>query len=121
MTAAVERDRPDGIEDNLLAKLRGLTPNPVASAKYRIEEGWPADQILALADEVDANLIVVGTHGRSGLRRLVMGSMAEAVNRKTACQVLTVRGESKPVTESTPGSLPGAVESVADAEAGPED
>src|SRR5262249_44246529 len=44
-----------------------------------------------LAEEIRADLIVMGTHGRTGLSRLLMGSVAEQVVRKAPCPVLTVR------------------------------
>jgi nucleotide-binding universal stress UspA family protein len=56
----------------------------------------PAEEIAQLASDLDAELIVVGTHGRRGLRRLVLGSVAEATVRLAPCAVLIVRprGES---------------------------
>lgn len=51
----------------------------------------PADEIAALAKELEADLIVVGTHGRRGVRRLVLGSVAESVVRLADCPVLVVR------------------------------
>lgn len=56
-----------------------------------IRSGTPADTILAYADEVDANLIVAGTHGRSGVERYVLGSVAEHVVRRSEIPVMTVR------------------------------
>jgi len=44
-----------------------------------------------VAQEVDTDLIILGTHGRTGLARLLMGSVAEEVVRKAACPVLTVK------------------------------
>ena len=44
-----------------------------------------------MARELGADLIVMGTHGRTGLRRLLMGSVAERVVREAPCPVLTVR------------------------------
>lgn len=58
--------------------------------------GDPRDAILALADEVDADMIVMGTHGRRGISRLVIGSVAENVVRNAPCPVLTVRQEETP-------------------------
>ena len=49
-----------------------------------------ADGILAAADRIRADMIVMGTHGRSGLSRLVLGSVAEAVLRRAAVPVLVV-------------------------------
>jgi nucleotide-binding universal stress UspA family protein len=57
----------------------------------RLAEGAAAPAILRAAKEVSADLIVMGTHGRTGLGRLLMGSVAEQVVRKAACPVLTVK------------------------------
>jgi nucleotide-binding universal stress UspA family protein len=54
-------------------------------------DGHPAEQIVALADEVDADLIVLGTHGRTGLERVMLGSVAEAVTRRANCGVYVIR------------------------------
>ncbi len=48
--------------------------------------------ILEVAKEAQAGLIVMGTHGRTGLARLLLGSVAERVLREAACPVLTVKG-----------------------------
>ncbi len=53
--------------------------------------GYPADEIVAAAEELGSGLIVIGTHGRSGLKRLILGSVAEDVLRRAPCPVLTVR------------------------------
>jgi nucleotide-binding universal stress UspA family protein/pimeloyl-ACP methyl ester carboxylesterase len=110
---AVDRTRPDGIADDLLAQLRRLDVGPAVQVEYEVEEGRPADMILAVAEERHADLIVMGTHGRSGVRRAVMGSVAEAVNRKATCPVMTVRGECKLPTEPPPALARDEVEQVA--------
>lgn len=56
-----------------------------------VDEGAATDCILALAKEQDADLIVMGTHGRRGFERLALGSVTEKVLRKTPCPVLAVR------------------------------
>jgi nucleotide-binding universal stress UspA family protein len=56
-----------------------------------VKVGPPAEGITRLAAEVDADMIVIGTHGRRGLRRLVLGSVAEATVRLAGCPVLVVR------------------------------
>ena len=53
--------------------------------------GEPADAIAHFVDEHDIDLIVMGTHGRTGVMRLLMGSVAEEVVRKAKCGVLTVK------------------------------
>jgi nucleotide-binding universal stress UspA family protein len=62
-----------------------------ARAELRIEEGPAGPLIVKLAAELPAALVVVGTHGRTGLRRLVLGSVAEAVVRNAPASVLVVR------------------------------
>ncbi len=58
---------------------------------YRLEEGDAATEIVDAAKESKSDLVVMGTHGRTGLRRMLMGSVAEAVLRKAPCPVLTVK------------------------------
>jgi nucleotide-binding universal stress UspA family protein len=67
--------------------------------------GQPADEITAFASAINADLIVMGTHGRTGLAHLLMGSVAEHVVRSASCPVLTVR--QRTVAEET---LPVAVD-----------
>jgi nucleotide-binding universal stress UspA family protein len=65
-----------------------------------VREGSPAIEILHYAAEHDTDLLVLGTHGRSGFERFMIGSVAEKVLRKASCPVLTVppRAESAPET-----------------------
>jgi len=65
----------------------------------RVEQGIPVSEILRVAQETKADLIVMGTHGRTGLRRLLMGSVAEQVVRRAPCPVLTVK---TPFPETVP-------------------
>jgi nucleotide-binding universal stress UspA family protein len=53
--------------------------------------GSPAEQLVQLAADLDADLLVVGTHGRRGVQRLLLGSVAERVIRLAHCPVLVVR------------------------------
>ena len=69
---------------------------PAIAARVPFEtgicEGRPAESVLAFARSLPADLIVMGTHGRTGVQRLLLGSVAEQVLRKAACPVLTVKG-----------------------------
>lgn len=56
----------------------------------------PAEAIVSYAEGNDLDLITMGTHGRRGLRRLLLGSVAEEVLRTAPCPVLTVRGTGEP-------------------------
>ena len=69
---------------------------PDAAIALELVEGAPADAIVARAHACDADLVAVGSHGRRGLRRLVLGSVAEAVVRHAPCSVLVAREERAP-------------------------
>ncbi|MDG5775108.1 universal stress protein [Haloarculaceae archaeon H-GB2-1] len=58
-----------------------------------IVEGNPHEEILEYVSEHDIDMVVMGTHGRTGIDRVVMGSVAERVVRRSPVPVLTVRGE----------------------------
>lgn len=93
--------------------LRELTiPLDERKVERRLIEGDAATEICSVARDVGADLIVLGTHGRTGFERLVMGSVAEHVVRQSACPVLTV---SKPLaTAAVKGDLsPAAASRVA--------
>jgi nucleotide-binding universal stress UspA family protein len=68
------------------AKQAGVRATPL------VLDGTPAEQIPRLARRVRADLLVLGTHGRSGLPKAFLGSVAERVVRLAPCPVLTVRG-----------------------------
>jgi nucleotide-binding universal stress UspA family protein len=57
--------------------------------------GVPSDMILSQATDFDASLLIMGSHGKTGLSRLLMGSVAEAVVRKAKIPVLIVKAEEK--------------------------
>lgn len=83
---------PEEIEPEWEAFLADL---PLENVKWEkvIGEGQAAAAILQQAKQVEADLIVMGTHGRSGLRHVLLGSIAEKVVRTASCPVLTVRPE----------------------------
>ncbi len=57
-----------------------------------VREGYPATIIIEEAESHHADLIVIGTHGHTGLKHLLLGSIAERVVQKAPCPVLTVKG-----------------------------
>ena len=71
---------------------RFLTPAREARVDHQTEvcEGDPWREIAQLAEEMPADLVVMGTHGRGGLERLFLGSVAEKLIRRLPCPVLTV-------------------------------
>jgi nucleotide-binding universal stress UspA family protein len=66
-------------------------PDTSVSVEHLLEEGDAAKEILAVAQEIQAELIIMGTHGRTGLGRVLLGSVAEQVLRKASCPVLTIK------------------------------
>ena len=56
-----------------------------------VREGYPATVIIEAAESHGADLIVIGTHGHTGLKHLLLGSIAERVVQKAPCPVLTVK------------------------------
>ena len=73
----------------LLSKVKPIDSQ--LSYEQHMVTGEPADAIARFAEQHDIDLIVMGTHGRTGLLRLLMGSVAEAVVRRAKCAVLTVK------------------------------
>lgn len=83
---------PDPDNPTLRRMLAAVLPNdPTVPYEHRLVIGDPASEIVAVADELGADMIVLGTHGRTGLKRLLMGSVAEAVVRKANCPVITYK------------------------------
>jgi nucleotide-binding universal stress UspA family protein len=83
-------EKSAGYRRELEEKLRQCQ-KPDSNAEFLLKDGDPAQEILNVARETPCDLIVMGTHGRTGLRRLLMGSVAEKVLRGAACSVLTVK------------------------------
>ncbi len=61
--------------------------------RTELRDGSPHEQVLACAHETKADLIVMGTHGHTGLKHALLGSTAERVVRLATCPVLTVRAK----------------------------
>ncbi|NTW49519.1 MAG: universal stress protein [Chlorobiales bacterium] len=90
----IETDLEKAAEDDLAQlvideKYKGVT------AKRLVLIGEPAEMILQQAKALDVDLIILGSHGRTGLTRLLMGSVAEAVVRKAPCPVLIIKAKEK--------------------------
>ena len=82
----------EALQEELRQKLDRLhAENGKFRVLHRLVEGEPVNEILHMATETSCDLIVMGTHGRTGVGRIMMGSVAEGVSRKAPCPVLTVK------------------------------
>jgi nucleotide-binding universal stress UspA family protein len=82
LQAAAEK----GLEDLAALVRQGGVP-----VETRVVTGAPSREIVRVAREIRADLVVIGTHGRTGLRHVFLGSVAENVVRLCPCPVLTLR------------------------------
>jgi nucleotide-binding universal stress UspA family protein len=83
-------EEPD--QEQLKKMLSEVVPtDPAVACEHRLMIGSPATAIVHLAEQEDVEMIVMPTHGRTGLLRMLMGSVAEEVVRKAKCPVLTVK------------------------------
>lgn len=92
-----EDPRPNSAE---LDRLKSVVPaDPKVTFEHRllygepgsVEVTKPADEILKLAEQENVDMIVLGTHGRTGLMHLLMGSVAESVVRRAPCSVVSLK------------------------------
>jgi nucleotide-binding universal stress UspA family protein len=83
-------EEPD--REELRRMLGEVVPtDPAVPCEHRLMIGSPATAIVEMAEREKVELIVMPTHGRTGVTRLLMGSVAEEVVRKAKCPVLTVK------------------------------
>lgn len=101
-------------QEELMEKLRRIRPaDPRIPVEHQLVfVGNPAAEILRVAQRLGADLIVMGTHGRTGMPRLLMGSVAEQVMHKAACPVVAVKSP-------LPGTCP-SMETAVEATENPE-
>jgi nucleotide-binding universal stress UspA family protein len=86
----VDADASQGAEQ----RLRDLASQAVghqAAWETVVRMGLPSDEIVQAAQDLNADLIILSTHGHTGLKHMLLGSVAEAVVRRAPCPVLTVR------------------------------
>lgn len=73
------------------ARENGVDLEALSIVQKQIEGSSASDQLVAYVEEEDVDLVVMGTHGRRGIQRMLLGSVTEAVVRTAPCPVLTVR------------------------------
>jgi nucleotide-binding universal stress UspA family protein len=96
----VEADSSGRFEEGkqLLAEYRRCLPKKT-QVEEMVVDGLPSDEIVAIAKDWNADLIVLGTHNRHGISRFILGSTAETVLRRAPCPVLVVRHKDDATTD----------------------
>ncbi len=105
LTASLDRARDE--LDRLASEVLG---DPGVRVGGHVRIGVPDHELVQAAVDLDADLIVIGTHGRTGLGRLLLGSVAEQVVRRAPCAVLTVKADTAALA---PEVLPPCTECLA--------
>ena len=82
----MERSAREELEKSYVENMRGLQ-----NTEQVVLKGIPHEEIIRFAEENKIDLIVLGTHGRTGIDRMLFGSTAEQVVRNATCPVLSVR------------------------------
>ena len=85
------RERAESVVEDVAARAEETGVSVVTA----VEPGLPDDTLVEYADEHDCDLIVMGTHGRTGIQRRIIGSVAEQIVRDASIPVLTVKTEDR--------------------------
>lgn len=89
-------ERAEGVSRKFLEKqAKRMESDGVTVAGVRVRTGNPDHEIVELAEELDAGLIVVGSRGLGGVKRALLGSVSDSVVRHAHCSVLVVRGDGR--------------------------
>jgi nucleotide-binding universal stress UspA family protein len=87
----------DTQRDNLVKAFRErVAGTELADVSFEVRFGDPGSEITKYASQAGANLLVISSHGRTGISRLLIGSVAERVVRLSPCPVLVLRNDEEP-------------------------
>jgi universal stress protein A len=96
---------PEPNSERIQKMLQDIKPaDPAVPYEHRMTMGDPAGEVVRIAEEEKAEMIVMGTHGRTGLTRLLMGSVAEAIVRRAPCPVLVYRESAEKLAAGKPAA-----------------
>jgi universal stress protein A len=90
----VELDLEKHAEEDLSTMIQADVPTTIVTEK-KVMIAQPTDAIVNMACESDVDFIIMGSHGKKGLERFLLGSTAEAVTRRAPCPVLIVKTHEK--------------------------
>ncbi|MDL1972876.1 MAG: universal stress protein [Deltaproteobacteria bacterium] len=77
--------------EKILNQAKGMAEREGIHVRTYIEEGHPFEKIVELAKDTNTELIIMGSHGRTGLKKVLLGSVAERVIKNAPCPVLVVK------------------------------
>jgi nucleotide-binding universal stress UspA family protein len=80
-------------------------PDPMIDVELVVKTGHPAEEILRIADDTRCELIVISTHARTGLDRMMLGSVAEDVLRGAHCSVLCLKTLDPGTVQASPTKI----------------
>ena len=98
------RDIETGIARRLTDRLTPEERESMRAVAVLKKSDTPADEIVKYANEEPIDLIIIGTHGRSGIKHLLMGSVAEKVVRTAPCPILIVRPGEREFVHDAPAT-----------------
>lgn len=81
--------------EQVVKKLEGLVADPKVSVDYIVRVGRAWQEVIEIAKETSADLLIIATHGYTGLKHVLLGSVAEKIVRHAPCPVLTVRPDER--------------------------
>jgi nucleotide-binding universal stress UspA family protein len=93
LQSRMEKDAEEAARTRLKEQVQKISETGAEIAQTHARVGFPDVEIVGLAEELGAGLIVVGSRGRGGLRRALMGSVSDSVVRHAPCPVMVVRRE----------------------------
>lgn len=97
-------ERMEDILKNEVANCSGYCETAGIECKSEVRSGLPYEEIIKYTKEIGADMIVLSTHGRSGISHILLGSVAEKIVRHAPCPVLTVKPTAKDWEISKPGN-----------------
>jgi nucleotide-binding universal stress UspA family protein len=113
-------DRPHDVPPQLSAAAKAALDVCLSAARRELPNvealyyvGDPVPSILTAAIDIEADMIVIATHGRSGISRMIEGSVTEAVTRRAPCPVLAIRHQPSEVEPQQVSKRDGATRSSA--------
>jgi nucleotide-binding universal stress UspA family protein len=94
---------PEPNSERIQKMLEDVRPrDPAVAFEHRLTMGDPAGEVVRIAGDEGCEMIVMGTHGRTGLTRLLMGSVAEQIVRRAPCPVLIYRETAEKLAVARP-------------------